>query len=93
MTNKEKNSIIKQLIENFNFDLVHKAMVIADWTWLGNKESPSINRLRACARELIKKLLDNNCGSVRTGGFTAEKEDGGYSLYFTLGTSYASLKN
>ena len=76
MINKQK--AIDNIIENFNWEKVHKTMVALDWKWWDNENaSPSTGALFRCAVDLLHYVYDeaieNRCDySVRTGGFRAQ---------------------
>ena len=75
MISKEK--AIENIIENFNWEKVHKTMVALDWTWHDSEgEAPTIGALFNCAIKLLHEAYD---GAERfkanyrtgTGGFYA----------------------
>jgi len=90
MTKRKKNSIINQLINNFDFKTVRIAMEIKEWEWGNLDRTPTIDELKEFAKELIGKTIDENCDSASTGGFKVEKEGNGvYSLSFILEQNFA----
>ncbi len=77
---------IEQIMENFDFEKVHRAMAAWGWQWyLGERGSgiPSVVDLRCTALELLAAAWDEKT-QLRTGGFTAEYIDGGLSLMFVI---------
>jgi hypothetical protein len=75
---------VDRVIESFNFDKVHKAMVALNWTWR-NEGVPTIKQLKETARKLLKDSSENEFGNIMTGGFKAEyHKDGEFSLEFIL---------
>jgi hypothetical protein len=66
---------IDYIIDNFNFERVRCAMVALDWQWVcteGNGMSiPSIQRLKAMARHLLRESIKNK-EEVGSGGFHAK---------------------
>lgn len=67
-------STVDKVIEKFNFDRVHQAMVALDWKW-GNLPDnefrvPTIDEIRATAyRLLCEAMREYTC--ISTGGFSA----------------------
>lgn len=75
MLNKQK--AIDNIIENFNWEKVHTAMVALDWTWNDSgDEVPTTGALFRCATGLLHDAYNRaekekcDCSS-RTGGFHA----------------------
>jgi len=90
MTKRKKNSIINQLINNFDFKTVRIAMEIKEWEWWNLGRTPTIDELKESAKELIGKSIDKNCDLASTVGFKVEKEGNGvYSLSFILEQNFA----
>jgi len=82
--------VIDEIIKDFNFEKVYRAMVVVNWCWSSTHGVPSINELMLCAQELLNEAskMDTDC-SIGTGGFRAtkiENEDGeeGLQLEFIL---------
>lgn len=75
MISKEK--AIENIIENFNWEKVHKTMVALDWTWYDSEgEVPTIGALFNCAIKLLHDAYDGaerfkSNYRVGTGGFYA----------------------
>lgn len=75
MMNRSK--AINDIVEHFNWDRVHKAMVALDWTWHDSGgEAPSLGALFKCAIDLLHRAYDGaeenqNDYTVATGGFYA----------------------
>jgi hypothetical protein len=77
MINKQK--AIDDIVDNFDWEKVHKTMVALDWKWAmeeGDTEIPSVGQLFRCAVGLLHDAYDgaekNQINySVRTGGFHA----------------------
>jgi len=51
---------IEDIVENFDYEKVHKVMKFLNWTWLDNPESPSVGKM---VLETSKELKDsyNKC--------------------------------
>lgn len=73
--------MIDDILENFNFDKVNKAMHFLNWGW-GGVGVPNINQLKTQARDLLKGAADSRLNlfkhkhwelgvSNATGGFRA----------------------
>ena len=85
---KEK---IEQIMENFDFENVHKVMVALEWEWSfgrGGSGIPSVWALKKRAGELLSNVEDLICegGTITssTGGFEAKYADGCLSLSFIV---------
>jgi uncharacterized protein (UPF0128 family) len=69
----DRNVIIDDVIEKFNFEKVHVVMVALDWVWQTTEGDglavPSVARLKARARHLLREAINHK--HVATGGFVA----------------------
>lgn len=69
----DRNVIIDDVIEKFNFEKVHVTMVALDWAWQTTEGNglavPSVAKLKARARYLLREAINHKC--VATGGFVA----------------------
>lgn len=74
------DQVIKQVLENFDFDKVHKVMEVLDWKWVGGDTQdgvPSVYRLIKKAEGLLKDCVNEiehrntNTFVLSTGGFKA----------------------
>lgn len=65
---------IDEIMDNFDFEKVHKTMDVLEWTWAG-EGVPEVPSLRARARQLLKEacFIENksNYSMCSTGGFEA----------------------
>jgi len=78
---------IQEVLEKFNFENVHKAMKVLDWTWHDTKgKTPTVKQMKELAEYLFKKAMNNGIGNCGTGGFMAFyfKETNDFALEFTL---------
>lgn len=73
----DKQKAIDDIIENFNWEKVHKAMKALEWTWHDSEgETPTIGALFKCAVGLLHDAYDRaerfkaDC-TAGTGGFYA----------------------
>ena len=84
MTDEE---IIEDILDEFDFYKVEKAMAALNWTWAG-QGYPTIGEMRKTARGLMRDLIKMKDGAVSTGGFLARKqtfeEEPFYELSFVL---------
>ena len=85
---KEK---VEQIMENFDFEKVHRVMVALEWEWYfgrGGSGIPSVKSLKERAGELLSNVGDLICeGDTITsssGGFEAKNADGCLSLSFIV---------
>jgi len=91
----DREKLIDGVIDTFNFERVHIAMTALDWQWQttnGNGyELPSIAKLKAMARGLLRQSIKNKV--VGSGGFEAryypkvDDQDEYFQLRFTLAES------
>lgn len=93
------DKMVAVVMENFDFDRVHRVMVNLDWKWVigdGETTVPSIYRLTRNAERLLREAAQHygeeefySCG---TGGFMAHLEGEKLTLQFILSTmtTYAS---
>lgn len=72
-----KAEAINEIVENFKWEKVHKAMEALNWTWHDSEgKTPSIGSLFKCATDLLHRAYDGAEESqsdwgVATGGFYA----------------------
>ena len=77
MTPKQQDAL-DNIMDNFDFDQVHKVMVFLDWKWANGKgslEVPEKYELKGTARRLLKMAVEEKT-TVSTGGFLAEYREG-----------------
>jgi len=77
------NQMVDEIMEEFNFAKVHKAMVALDWKWAGSEyKIPSIESLRNEAKHLLRGAAESRLTQFKnehwelgiinsTGGFSA----------------------
>lgn len=65
----------EQLLDRLNFQKIHAYMVLVDWTYYFDRQTPSIERLREAAGELLDIVMKSNDAnaSCSSGGFQANK--------------------
>ncbi len=99
--NKEQliEKMVAEVMEEFDFDRLHRVMVYLDWKWdIGDGEMtiPSIYRLINKAERLLRDVAqhygDEEFHSCCSGGFMAHLDGETLTLQFILSemTSYAS---
>lgn len=73
---KDMQEQIDEIMDNFDFDRVHKAMVALDWRWGHDEVIPEKYELRKQARSLLKTVWKSSrhWKVVATGGFFARCE-------------------
>lgn len=81
MTQKEINfeeKLINEILNEFNFERCHKVMKHLGWVWISSNQTPSVEKLKETAEELLrhsiessKKNKTNDYYSVSTGGLKA----------------------
>lgn len=77
MITKQTYAIMEDIIEKFEFNLIHSYMVINKWYWRNEKTAPSIDDLKYTARQLLleviktSKKFDNEYTFSSSGGFKA----------------------
>jgi hypothetical protein len=77
---------IQKIVENFDFETVHKVMVALNWKWGEGNDAhiPSIDELRESATNYLKqtKKAKSKHYSVGSGGFVATRWCNNLSLSF-----------
>jgi len=77
MITRTTHAIVEDIINKFNFDLVHAYMVVNNWTWRNEKKSPNMVDLEFTARSLLIEVIEQSKKSNNeytfssTGGFKA----------------------
>lgn len=89
MITQRQQELIDDIMDNFNFEKVHKVMDFLNWTWWDletmKEYAPTIQDIRSCARKKLKRILEENHASIESGGFVARKyDDGTISLEFKI---------
>lgn len=76
--------MIDYILDHFDFEKVHRAMVALDWEWASCDGVPEISDLRRCARRLLREADEGAYRRVAAGGFVAEKSHGFLTLHFEI---------
>ncbi len=81
---------IKVIINEFNFERVHKAMEALNWTWYG-RGVPKIGTLRRSAKDLLTRAAYSDEDiSIGSGGFQARRVGDDLELLFYIDNVWAS---
>jgi len=74
---------IEEIMCNFDFDRVEKAMIALDWKWGLPGEVPELCEIKEHAIERMKTAIDIG-GGASSGGLRAIYEEGMLTLTFVL---------
>jgi hypothetical protein len=75
---------IDSIMENFNFENVHKVMEFLNWEWQ-DMGIPSISQLKLEAERLLLLAVSKKHKIIGTGGFEVlRRKNGNISLYFVV---------
>ena len=68
--------LIDEVMDNFNFNKVHKVMTFLDWNWFSPKgfSIPTIDEIKEEARRLLVDAVTKHT-TIASGGFKARFED------------------
>ena len=99
MKENQREAMIDEIMEHFDFEKVHKVMSFLDWEWdIGDGEQtvPSTYRLMKQAKQMLKYITqydDKEYHEMATGGFRAVlNEEGDLELRFEI-TKSASFND
>lgn len=85
--------MIDEILDEFDFEKVHRVMTALSWTWYREPEVPSITDLRRMARYLLKQVVESKgIHSVGSGGFTAYMHHGVLGLRFEVSSYEIELE-
>lgn len=75
----DRDTQIKYIIEEIDFEKIHKTMVFLKWTWFtAGSITPNIDELRTYSIKLLKNVWDSEEGipvvSIGTGGLVATRQ-------------------
>jgi len=83
-----KEKAIETVMENFDFERVHKAMEAVGWSYFSAEGTPEIASLKQTARKLLQDVADDRrITEAATGGFSAERSTEGEFKLFRLSFS------
>jgi hypothetical protein len=77
---------VDSIMNGFNFEKVHKCMILLNWGWAEPGGVPSVVELKAMAMRLLVDAINskNECSTMACGGFVATKDNDGLGLSFVL---------
>jgi hypothetical protein len=78
---------IEEIMDEFDFEIVHRTMKALDWKWACFDGTPTIGDLRRMARELLNDLINNKYEVTGSGGLFAYRMGATVGLRFEV-TSY-----
>lgn len=77
--------MIDEILDEFDFEKVHRVMVALGWTWHNTDGVPSIGDLRRMARSLLQHVVSSRkTNTAGSGGFTAYMHHGVLGLRFEV---------
>lgn len=74
------------ILDNFDFERVHKVMAFLDWKWftVDGYKVPSIEQMKESCRELFEEMKDKETDNMSSGGFYVRKFPDIITLAFVL---------
>lgn len=91
---------IDDIMDNFDFDKVHKTMTLLGWCWSGTINGggygvPEKRTIRKLARSLMKEAMESKDLSftIGTGGFEVVKKTEEDKVYLSLSFVVANWNN
>lgn len=85
--------MIDEILDEFDFEKVHRVMLALNWKWYDTEGIPSIADLRRMARSLLKQVVESKgIHSVGSGGFTAYMHRGLLGLRFEISSYEIELE-
>ena len=86
--------VIDKILDEFDFERVHKAMVALNWEWYDAENGvPSIAELRKSARRLLTDCVSKGYSYLKCGGFLVENQNGILRLSFEVCDTEAGYNN
>ncbi len=71
---KTKEEQIENIMQNFKWLHVAKAMKVLNWTWYSSKACPTVDEMKAHARSLLLDVCKPKLTGCRSGGFYASRD-------------------
>jgi hypothetical protein len=70
---KNAESRIAQIMEQFDFQRVHRAMTALDWGWVypHGRRVPTVTQLQETAQGLLREVANGNTDQISVGGLQA----------------------
>lgn len=75
---------IDEIMDNFDFERVHKTMVALHWPWGTPGEVPEPYQIRKKAREMLREIVSSRFAASETGGFRATLDGDVLGLAFIV---------
>ena len=84
-----RNDSIENILDEFDFGYVNKAMTLLEWEWCNSAGVPTVGDLRRVARSLLEEAYNKPASPffmTGTGGFEAIRtmETGDLNKYLSL---------
>lgn len=93
----DKDEHIDFILNNFDFDKVHKIMTFLDWEWIDFKQLkssvPTIGEMKAAVTEMMYDICESNYDNVEVGGFRVNKYDDHLELIFKVAGFESEILN
>lgn len=84
---KKDIKAIDEILQEFDFEKVHKVMKFLKWQWAFTNGIPNIEDMKKLAKDLLTRVCEEKTSCTGTGGFTARRyEKGILSLEFNVTT-------
>ena len=83
--------LVDRVLEVFDFNRVHRAMIALDWKYINDPQSPDIEVLKSTARRLLIAAAEEDAEHCEhaSGGFRAWRFQDNLYLTFAIETAYA----
>ena len=94
-----KDIHINFIMDNFDFEKIHKAMVALDWEWFGITSGvptcgiPTIEDLKSQASDMLYYICSSMFDSSSSGGLKVTKHEDHLELDFSIGEMCSSILN
>jgi hypothetical protein len=93
----DKEKHVKFILNNFDFEKVHKIMTLLNWEWLDftnfSAGVPKIERMKEKVTEMLYSICDSEADYVESGGFRVIKYDDHLELDFVANSIESSFLN
>lgn len=86
---KEHRDAIDEIMDHFDFEMVHRAMRFIGWKWSSDvgdgSRTPTVSELRVEARRLLRTTcVDPSSGGMKCGGLCVRKNEFKLELCFEM---------
>lgn len=86
---KKCKKIIKNILEDFDFEKVHKAMTSLDWVWFTHQRVPTEKEIKECAENLLEEALKQSYENKGKGFYCST---GGLKAFVKVKSSFVELE-